>query len=104
MLHFSGKNFFLLDDITFQLKLLKRIRRKYVATEQLLQTSETQLESHTMHIFLISDTVLNFIRKILLKHSSPSLLCIPLYKDLFSNTNRKASCKNISSVKIVFRH
>lgn len=55
-----------------------------------------------MKIFLVSDTVPNFVRKMLLKHSSPPLLCILSYKDFFSDINRKASCENISPAKIVF--
>lgn len=102
MLQFSGKDFFLLDDITFQPKLLKRVIKEYVATEKLLQANKTQLESHIMRIFPISDTVPNFVRKMLLKHSSPSLLLISSYKDFFADINRKASCENIAPVKIVF--
>lgn len=43
MLQFSGNDFFLLDDIAFQLKLLKRIIKEYVATKKLLQANKTQL-------------------------------------------------------------
>jgi len=100
VLQCSGNNFFLSDDITFQLKLLKRITKKYVATEKSLQASKPHLESHTVQIFLISDVVPNFVRKVVLKHSSSSLLCIPSYKHFFSDISRKASSENISPAKI----
>lgn len=67
------KEFLFIKWLYLWIKLFKRIRRIYVATEKLLLSNKTHLEIHTKRIFLISDTVENFVRKCSLNILTPSL-------------------------------